>query len=66
MELIRPNLQDNETLSLDERLEAVTQYMGNLAVLGAQVHQEFYWAQQTKLRIRAEQLGIDPSRVGLV
>jgi hypothetical protein len=65
MELLRPNLSDNETLTHDEKLEALQQYMAGLAILGARVNEEYQWAQRTRIATRAEQQGLDPARLGL-
>lgn len=57
MELLRPNLSDNETLSYEEKMEALHVYLGQAMGALAVAHTETLWVINERIQLRAKELG---------
>lgn len=56
-ELLRPNLSDNETLSYEEKMAALTQYLGETSLALCNANVEYDWVIRQRIQLRAKELG---------
>jgi hypothetical protein len=57
MELLRPNLSDNETLTYEEKMEVLSRYLGQASLELCNAHVEYNWAINERIQLRAKELG---------